>query len=57
MTTHTELAIERFFNNNTKMECDKVYHNGESEVVTFNNPYEVIQEVNNANDYELYMPI
>jgi len=39
------------------MKVVKVYENGESEVVTFTNYYEVIDEFDNACDYQLFMPI
>ena len=39
------------------MECDKVYDTGASEIVVFKNEQEVVECLNDAYDYNLYMPI
>lgn len=57
MDGHTELAIKKYFDHNILMECDKVFEDGTHDIVIFRDAESVIQEVNNAVDYELYMPI
>jgi len=57
MDGHTELAIKKYFDHNIRMECDKVFEDGTHDIVIFMDAESVIQEVNNAVDYELYMPI
>ena len=39
------------------MECDKVYDTGAHEIVVFKNEQEVVECLNDAYEYNLYMPI
>ena len=57
MDTHTELAVKRYFESHTEMECDKVQDNGSAYIITFTTAQAVIEEYNNACDFTLYMPI
>jgi|TARA_R100000935_G_scaffold10727_1_gene21413 hypothetical protein len=54
---YTEQAIYNYFKTQTEMECDKVYDTGAHEIVIFINEQEVIECLNNACDYNIYMPI
>ena len=55
--TYTEQSIYNYFKSHTEMECDKVYDTGEHEIVVFKNEQEVVECLNDAYEYNLYMPI
>jgi len=57
MDAHTELAVKKYFDNNTEMEVDVVDNDGNSEVVTYSNYYELINDYNNDIENQYYMPI
>ena len=57
MDAYTELAVKKYFDNNTTMEVDVVNAEGNSEVVIYDNYNELINDYNNDIERQYYMPI
>ena len=54
---YTKVRISKFFEKNKEMICDQVFPDGEQKEIICVNKYEVFDYVNDASDYDFYMPI